>query len=78
MKREAVKRFISWCEAEIDRLEHGENTNANVYDSKTDVSEKSKTESNGKQKLLEKKKAKQRQAAKAKVGSSYTVIKMKK
>jgi ATP-binding cassette, subfamily F, member 3 len=78
VKREAVKRFISWCEAEIDRLENGENTNANVDDSKTDVSEKSKTESKGKQKLLEKKKAKQRQAAKAKVGSSDTVIKMKK
>lgn len=78
VKREAVKRFISWCEAEIDRLENGDNPSIKNEDSNDDIGENVKAVSKGKQKLLEKKKAKQRQAAKAKVGSSDAVKKMKK
>lgn len=78
VKREAVKRFISWCEAEIDRLENRDNLSNNNDESNDEANENGKAMSKGKQKLLEKKKAKQRQTAKAKAEKNDTVKKMKK
>jgi ATPase subunit of ABC transporter with duplicated ATPase domains len=80
VRREGVKKFISWCERELDRLENGceskeEHEQGNNDDNIDSTNEKKI--SKGKQKLLERKKEKMRKAARAKVGGSKAVSKVK-
>ncbi len=78
-KREGVKRFIKWCEEEIDRLENGGQKKTTEEDSNVensadapnaDVESGGKKMSKGKQKLLEKKKARLEKAARKKAEAS--------
>lgn len=83
VKREAVKRFITWCECEIDRLENGGVLNNDEGKIEDEDIEKNTvkaidSESKGRQKLLEKKKAKQRQIAKSKATGGDTISKVRK
>jgi len=80
IRREGVKKFIRWCEKELERLENGGETKE---ENETDNGEKSvesnemKSSSKGKQKLLERKKEKGRKAARVKVDRSTGVSKLK-
>jgi len=77
-KREGVKRFIKWCEEEIDRLENGteRKTDPATGDDEEkeeipdDGKDNGKKVSKGKQKLLEKKKARMEKAARKKAEAS--------
>lgn len=84
---QGVKRFIKYCEDEIERLENGgekkenedspkEETNANE-DTPND-GKKVKGSSKGRQKLMEKKKARLEKAARAKAKSNKTAVTIKK
>jgi len=64
VKRESVKKFITWCEGELDRLE-----NKGAEPMKKDEDE-AKATSKGKQKLRDRKKQNQQKAAKAKLAAS--------
>ena len=93
VKREGVKRFIKYCEDEIDRLERGgekkEEEEKVEEDAPDPISEskdkdkdkdgkKVKGSSKGRQKLIEKKKARLEKAARAKAQSNKTAMKLKK
>ena len=92
VKREGVKRFIKWCEDEIERLESGgikkdEDSAAASNDTdepngdeekKGDEVKEVKGKSKGRQKLMEKKKARLEKAARAKAKSNRTATKLKK
>lgn len=91
VKREGVKRFITWCEKELERLENGgvdpdaeneskeqEGGDGNGDNNGDDTdAKKGKKVSKGRQKLLEKKKEKLRKAARAKANGSKAVTKVK-
>jgi ATPase subunit of ABC transporter with duplicated ATPase domains len=83
VKREGVKRFIKFCEEEIERLENGgqksDEEDNNNEESKDDSGEgtKVKGSSKGRQKLVEKKKARLEKAARAKAKNNLTASKMK-
>jgi len=82
VKREGVKRFIQYCESEIDRLENGgekkEDKNASSDETKADEDTtndgKKRVEgsSKGRQKLMEKKKARLEKVARAKAKQNKT------
>ena len=86
VKREGVKRFIAWCEKELERLENGgeqkeeekeeENPDKTVG-SKTKAGKKTKEASKSRQKLLDRKKEKMRKAARAKVSGGTNKVKQK-
>jgi ABC-type dipeptide/oligopeptide/nickel transport system ATPase subunit len=91
VKREGVKRFIQYCESEIERLERGgekeekEDSPAISEETKTEGGEdptangkKVKGSSKGRQKLLEKKKARLEKAARAKAKQSQVAVKIRK
>lgn len=67
VKRESVKKFIKWCEGELDRLE---NKGTEPIKEGEDETKVTKTSSKGKQKLRDRKKQNQQKAAKAKVAAS--------
>jgi len=75
VKRESVKRFITWCEGELDRLENNvaETTKDNSGEGK-----EAKKASKGKQKLRDRKKQSQQKAAKAKVALPSKEVEKKK
>lgn len=82
VRREGVKRFIKWCEKEIERLENGGGSQDDIEhgdDEKLDDACEDKTamKRKGKQKLLERKKEKGRKAARAKVDGSKAVSNLK-
>ena len=81
VKREGVKRFIRWCERELERLENGgvsKDEEENLKETKdADASVATKKPSKGKQKLMDRKKEKMRKAARAKVSGSKNVQKVK-
>lgn len=56
VKREGVKKYINWCEAEIERLENGGDTTDSADDNKERSTDTTKKMSKAKQRLLEKKK----------------------
>ena len=56
VKREGVKKYIKWCEAEIERLENGGDTTDSADDNKERSTDTTKKMSKAKQRLLEKKK----------------------
>ena len=78
VKREGVKRFIKWCEGELERLENGGNTppSESQSDIDNDVT-KTKKASKSKQKLQDKKKARMQKSARNKVAGSGVVSKTK-
>jgi len=91
VKREGVKRFIKWCEDEIERLENGgekkeeeveekeEEANGDGGDDEKGDGKEIKGSSKGRQKLMEKKKARLEKAARAKAKTTNTTAdKMKK
>ncbi len=71
VRREGVKRFIKWCEKEIERLENGGESKDDIENGdneKPDDASEDKTatmKKKGKQKLLQRKKEKGRKAARA-------------
>jgi len=56
VKREGVKKYIKWCEAEIERLENGGDKTDSADDNKERSTDTTKKMSKAKQRLLEKKK----------------------
>ena len=91
VKREGVKRFIRYCESEIERLEGGEEKEENEEspatseetktegdEDPTTIGKKVKGSSKGRQKLLEKKKARLEKAARAKAKQNKTAVKIRK
>lgn len=74
-QREGVKRFIKWCEEELERLEKGDSadssgdgpTNQEEKKASDADDKKSQRASKSRQKLQEKKKAKMKKAARSKV-----------
>ena len=88
VKRESVKRFIRWCEGELERLENG---GVSKNDEKKDTTKKdndtttttsssattTKKASKGKQKMMDRKKEKMRKAARAKANGSKNVQNVK-
>lgn len=80
VKREGVKRFIKWCERELERLDNGgeskEEEGEDGGDDTVDDKNGQKI-SKGKQKLLERKKEKMRKAARSKVDGSNAVSNLK-
>ena len=81
VKREGVKKFIAWCEGELERLENGgsvdgSNKTTNETSSNTEVAgKKENTDRKGKQKLRDRKKAKMQASVKAKISGKKTVKK---
>lgn len=83
VKREGVKRFIKYCEDEIERLDNGgktkeEENKDEADEAATDEGKKVKGSSKGRQKLAEKRKAKMEKAARAKAMQNRTASNLKK
>ena len=83
VKREGVKRFIKFCEEEIERLENGgkkTEVENNDEETKSDSGEgtKVKGSSKGRQKLADKKKARLEKAAREKAQDNSSTSKVKK
>lgn len=83
VKREGVKRFIKYCEDEIERLDNGGKTKEEEKKDETEEAaaeeeKKVKGSSKGRQKLAEKRKAKMEKAARAKAMQNRTASKVKK
>ncbi len=84
VKREGVKRFITWCEKELERLDNGgeskeeESKGGDNGDGTTNNNGKDgKKNTKSRQKLLERKKEKMRKAARSKVTGSKAVTNTK-
>eukprot|EP00559_Dactyliosolen_fragilissimus_P005911 CAMPEP_0184861498 /NCGR_PEP_ID=MMETSP0580-20130426/6172_1 /TAXON_ID=1118495 /ORGANISM="Dactyliosolen fragilissimus" /LENGTH=875 /DNA_ID=CAMNT_0027359019 /DNA_START=64 /DNA_END=2691 /DNA_ORIENTATION=+ len=87
VKREGVKKFIKYCEDEIERLTNGgledeekkeeSKTDETDADSNADTGKKVKGSSKGRQKLAEKKKSRMERAAREKAKINKTAIKIK-
>lgn len=81
VKREGVKRFIKFCEEEIERLENGgkkTEVENNDEETKSDEGTKVKGSSKGRQKLADKKKARLEKAARDKAQDNSSASKVKK
>lgn len=73
VKRESVKKFIHWCETELDKLEHPEKYEEQDADTTTtNQEEKTEKPTKSRQKLRDRKRQNQQKAARNKVLSNNT------